>query len=135
LDPTVIENRNTVDVHRWRGPAGIGSGYFKWKKDNPGAEDVMAPHVLCIVKPGPGLIGGPEIARESISLVESLRGEGALAAGGRTEEDPDLAAVIVFKTGLREEAARSLEQDPAVRSGHLAVEYHTWWSADRVLPW
>ena len=27
-DPTVVERRNNIDVHAWRGPAGIGDEYF-----------------------------------------------------------------------------------------------------------
>src|SRR5215469_16049720 len=32
-DLTVRERRNTIDVHTWRGPAGIGDEYFRLHKE------------------------------------------------------------------------------------------------------
>lgn len=42
---------------------------------------------------------------------------------------------VVFKAPSTQEARKAIEQDPAVRAGRIAIEYHEWWTADRVLPW
>jgi uncharacterized protein YciI len=135
LDPTVAEGRNAVDVHRWMGPKGIGSGYFQWKRKHPEAKDAMASHVLCIVKRVAAPAAGSWADEDSSRLIESLRGAGSLAAAGLVDGDPDLAAIVVFKNPSAEEARRSIGGDPAVVAGRLAVEFHNWWCADRVLPW
>ena len=60
---------------------------------------------------------------------------GIVASAGGFEGDPELYSACVFKTSFADETRRAMEQDPAVRSGRLAVEFHRWWTADRVLPW
>jgi uncharacterized protein YciI len=135
LDPTVVERRNTVDVHSWWGPKGIGTGYFQLKREHPEAKVAMAAHVLCIVKRGATPAGDTLAAGDSSRLIESLRGAGALAAAGPIDGDPDLAAVLVFKSDSAEAAQKSIARDPAVQSGRLAAEFHRWWCADLVLPW
>jgi uncharacterized protein YciI len=135
LDPTVAERRNTVDVHSWLGPPGIGSSYFGWKKVNPGAPDVMAAHVLCLVTRGPSWADGRGPGGGHGGYVESLRRSGALAAAGSVADDPDLLEIIIFKTPSKEDARKAMDQDPSVKSGTIAIEYHKWWTADRVLPW
>jgi len=135
LDPTVVHRRNTVDVHPWRGPAGIGLSYFRWRKQHPDAKDVMARHAFCLVLRGPAWAGGTQPDAEHEKFVASLRAEGLLAAAGPVEDDPDLTGIVVFKTASTEEARKAAEQDPAVRAGRIAIEYHEWWTADGVLPW
>jgi uncharacterized protein YciI len=135
LDPTVVNGRNTVDVHPWLGPAGIGEAYFKWRRLNPDAKDAMGSHWLCLVLRGPAWAGGTHPDEEHEKFVASLRGAGVLAAAGPVEDDPDLLGIIVFKKPSAEEARKAVEQDPAFRAGRIAIEYHIWWTADRVLPW
>jgi uncharacterized protein YciI len=135
LDPTVVEGRNTVDVHIWRGPEGIGANYFKWKKEHPEAQDVMASHAFCILlrnaaSPATRL---PDPGHEA--YVESLHHAGALAAAGAVDDDPVIEGFVIFKTDSLDDAKRNLAGDPAVASGRLVPEFHRWWSADRVMPW
>ncbi len=135
LDPTVQERRNTADVHPWLGPKGIGVAYFQWKKEHPEAADAMAAHVLCILRHGPAWSSDARSDGEHAAFVGTLRSDGVLASAGRIDGDPDLYSVCVFKTSFVDEATRAMGQDPAVKSGRLAVEFHRWWTADRVLPW
>jgi uncharacterized protein YciI len=136
LDPTVAEGRNTVDVHPWRGPEGLGDNYFKWKKEHPEAEDVMAAHALCLLlRRTPSSENAPPPDKEHEAFMAALRGSGALAAAGTIDGDPTLAGLVIFKTDSFADAKHSIEQDPAVASGRLIPEFHRWWSADRVLPW
>src|SRR5256885_6682265 len=53
LDPTVVEHRNTLDIHPWRAAKGIGSKYRDWRKENPEAKDEMLVYQFAIVKKGP----------------------------------------------------------------------------------
>jgi len=135
LDPTVAERRNTVDVHPWLGPKGIGAAYFRWKKEDPGGKVVMAAHAFFILRRGAAGGSDPRADGEHARFVDSLRRAGALAAAGWIYGDPDLCSICVFRTSSADEAKQAIGQDPAVHSGRLAVEFHRWWCADRVLPW
>jgi uncharacterized protein YciI len=136
LDPTVVEGRNTIDVHTWLAPAGIGDAYFQWKKDDPKAEDVMEAHAFCILLRNPrSAAAAAQPDAENEAFVESLHGSGLLAAAGSTEGDPGIAGILIFKSDSIDDARKALGGDPAVASGRMVAEFHRWWSADRVLPW
>jgi uncharacterized protein YciI len=134
-DPTVLGNRNTIDVHPWLAPAGIGAAYFRRVKEDPAAKVAMASHAFCLVLRGPAWPGAsrPDAGHER--FVGSLRAAGALAAAGPVEDDPDLLGIIIFRGSSTDEARKALDQDPAVRSGRISIEYHLWWTADGILPW
>jgi uncharacterized protein YciI len=134
LDPSVVAKRNTVDVHPWWGPAGIGAAYFKLKKETPGAQDVMASHAFCLIRRGAVVPDGNDPYDEN-GLIESLRRAGKLAAAGRIEGDPELLGIVIFKSASTDEARRILNDDPSIKSGRIAIEYHVWWTADGILPW
>jgi uncharacterized protein YciI len=136
LDPTVVEGRNTVDVHSWRGPEGIGANYFQWKKEHPEAKDVMASHAFCILlRAAASPAKEPHPDPEHEAFMESLHNSGALAAAGPVEDDPGIEGFVIFKTDSIDDARLRLARDPAVASGRLVPEFHRWWSADRVMPW
>ena len=135
MDPTVVGRRNTIDVHAWRGPTGIGDSYFRRVKEHPGEEAVMNLHAFCIVSRGPAWKGGAGPLAEHARFVESLRASGMLAAAGPVEGDSGLLAIVIFKTPSVVDAKTILGDDPPVRAGLISVEYHKWWTADLVLPW
>jgi uncharacterized protein YciI len=124
-DPTVLEHRNIVEVHPWRGPAGIADEYFRLHKENPATPEGMAEHPLCLI------YGATSPAR----LIDQLHSEGRLGAAGTIEDGGGLVALVIFKPGSVEDARRLLETDPAIKSGQLRVEYHHWWCSAHVLPW
>jgi uncharacterized protein YciI len=133
LDPTVAEHRNTVDVHAWRGPRGIGDTYFASKKAAHGTKDTMAAHAFCILlRRGPV---PPHGDPEHEAFVDSLRSSGALVAAGTTDGDPAIAGILIFRSGSTSQARLSLGSDPAVAYGRLTPELHVWWTADGVMPW
>jgi uncharacterized protein YciI len=134
-DPTVAEKRNSADVHSWAGPKGVGVAYFQWRQAHPDAKDTMAVHAFCLLLHGPAWKDDPQSDGEHAVFIDSLRRAGLLAAAGGTEDDPEIFALCVFKSDSIEEAQRIIGQDPAVRSGRLAAEFHQWWTADLVLPW
>jgi uncharacterized protein len=134
-DPTILEHRNTIDVHAWDGPAGIGDEYARLHRLDPKTPENMQVHPFCM------LFRDKEkkVNRESLSLheryVQKLRADGKLSAAGRVSGDDELAGMIVFRAIPMEEAKRLLGDDPAVKAGVFRVEYHQWWSSDHVLPW
>jgi uncharacterized protein YciI len=138
-DPTVREHRNTIDVHAWRGPAGIGDEYFRLHKEHPETPENMGVQPIMLLRRGPAWNGDPK--QRVIGLVEhqhyvdELHRAGKLAAAGPVEGDNDMLGIVVFRRIPVEEAGRLMAADPAVKAGVLKVEAHRWWSADRVLPW
>ncbi len=138
-DPTVLEHRNTVDVHAWQGPPGISAEYFRLHKLNPSTPENMQAHPLCVLYRG---IAWEEklTTRDSLLIaheryIDLLRDQGKLGAAGGIEAPDDLLGLVIFKSISLEEAQRLLSDDPAVQAGALRVEYHLWWSSDHVLPW
>lgn len=129
-DPTVAEGRNTSDVHAWLGPEGLGTAYFKAKKEHPESKDAMATHVLCLVTPGEDSRDG-----DTAAVIASLRDKGVPSAAGLVVGEPGFSGILIFKGEDLKKAADQLAAEPAVAAGRLRIEYHLWWTADGVLPW
>lgn len=137
-DPTVVAHRNTVDLHAWNGPAGIGDEYFRLHRLDPKTPENMQVHPFCILLRGyqwDARRDQSEVLRAHDRYTDDLRAKGQLSAAGRFEEPDELAELIVFRPIPLENAQQLLDEDPAVKAGILRVEYHHWWSSDHVLPW
>ena len=132
-DPTVLEHRNLVEVHQWRGPAGIGAEYFRLHRQDPKTPQDMGVQPFCMLFRGPAWKESADL-REHDDYLARLRRDKTLAASGPIEADPSLVAIAVFNRMPDDEARRLIESDPAVKSGLLRVEYHRWWCAAHVLP-
>jgi len=138
-DPTVLEHRNTVDVHTWKGPPDIGAEYRRLHTADPKTPENMQVHPLCMIYNGTAW--EKEASRRDSLLAEhqryvsSLRTQGKLGAAGAMGTDDELRELVIFKPLPLEEGQRLMEADPAVKAGVLRVEYHQWWSSDHVLPW
>ncbi len=129
-DPTVTEHRNTVDVHPWRGPEGIGVEYFRLHKEHPETPENMGVHPLCLIyRERAGTLAA------HTAYLDRLRADGKLAASGEVDDDTGLVALVVFKRIPIDDARRLIDADPAIQAGVLRPEYHRWWSSDHVLPW
>jgi len=138
-DPTVMEHRNTVDVHAWQGPSGIGVEYSRLHKLNPNTPENMQIHPLCTFYRGAAWEVNAS-TRDSLLIaheryIDNLREQGKLGAAGGVEGPDDLLGLVIFKPISVEDAQRSLQDDPALQAGVLRVHYHRWWSSDHVLPW
>lgn len=134
FDPTVVQRRNTIDVHSWRGPKGVGDAYLEWKRQHPRDDDKMVTYTMCIYARGPRYT--PDAAAIHAQWVARSRKAGRLAAAGRIEDDDaDLVALTIFKTSSIEEAQRQAAEDPSLKSGAYRAEFHKWWSADLMMPW
>lgn len=138
-DPTVIEHRNTVDVHAWQGPPGIGVEYFRLHKLDPKTPENMQVHPLCMVYRGTTWEEKAR-TREPLLLaheryVDHLKEQDKLSAAGSIEAADDFLGLVIFKPISIDDAQNLLQEDPAVQAGVLRIEYHRWWSSDHVLPW
>jgi|SRR5579862_1432627 len=134
-DPTVAEHRNTIDVHAWDGPAGIGDEYFRLHKLDPKTPEGMQIHPFCMLLRAKAGDVDRDLLLAHVRYVEKLKADGKLSAAGRVNDEDELAGLIVFRAIAMDEAKRQLDDDPAVKAGVFRVEYHQWWSADHVLPW
>jgi len=137
-DPTVVAHRNTIDVHAWDGPAGIGDEYRRLHQLDPKTPENMQIHPFCMLFRGDAW--GRMHNREAVladhrSYVGKLRAEGKLSAAGPVQGEDELFGLVVFRAVSMDEAKELMGEDPAVRAGVLRVEYHQWWSSDHVLPW
>ena len=138
-DPTVVEHRNTVDVHTWEGPPGLAVEYNRLHKLDPKTPENMQVHPLCMVYRGSSW-ELEKSQRDSLlaahaRYLENLRAQDKLGAAGTIEPPDDMQDLVIFKVIPPEEAQRLMQEDPAVKAGLLRVEYHRWWSSDHVLPW
>ncbi len=137
-DPTVVEHRNTVDVHAWDGPAGIGNEYFRLHRLDPKTSENMQVHPFGLLAHGPAWKSRrdrEELLRAHERYLLELRRQGKLSAAGPVELPDDLMGLVIFRAIQFEEAQRLLDADPAVQAGVIHVEYHHWWCSDHVLPW
>jgi uncharacterized protein YciI len=134
-DPTVLAHRNTIDVHAWDGPAGIGEEYFRLHKLDPKTPENMQMYPLCMLFLNEGSGGRGELMEAHERYVEKLRTDGKLGAAGRVTGEDGMAGLVIFRPMALNEALRMMGDDPAVKGGALKVEFHQWWSSDHVLPW
>lgn len=133
-DPTVLEKRNRVDVHPWRGPRGIGDEYFRLHKADPKTPEGMGVQPLFLISHGPSWSSEAQELKAHSGYMDRLHREGKLAMWGPTDNDADLAAIAVFNRIGDEEAQRLMADDPAVKSNVIQLEFHHWWCAEHVIP-
>jgi uncharacterized protein len=134
-DPTVVEHRNTIDVHSWDGPAGIGEEYTRLHKLDPKTPENMQVHPFCMLFREKTGDAPKELMTAHAGYVAKLKADGKLSAAGRISGEDELAGLVVFRAISLEEAEKLMNEDPAVKAGLFRVEYHRWWSSDHVLPW
>jgi uncharacterized protein len=138
-DPTVLAHRNTIDVHAWRGPPGIGAEYVRLHARDPSIPENMQMHPFCMLARGTEWDRAPRV-RDSLldgheRYIAHLRSRGVLGAAGPVEEPDDIVALVIFKPLGDADARALMADDVAVRAQVLRLECHQWWSSDHVLPW
>jgi uncharacterized protein len=90
---------------------------------------------MALLKQGPKWTGAKTADTESLEseqreYVSSLLESGKAVIAGRLGDDGEIRGVYVFRAKSAEEARGWAENSPAVKTGHLTAEMHSWWSAD-----
>jgi uncharacterized protein YciI len=134
-DPTVLAHRNTIEVHAWDGPTGIGEEYVRLHGVDPKMPESMQMHPFCILMRGRAGAAENELSRTHLRYIQKLKADGALSAAGRMDGDSEMVGLVIFRAMPLEKAKRLMSEDPSVKGGLFNVEYHQWWSADHVLTW
>ncbi|HKE24692.1 MAG TPA: YciI family protein [Bryobacteraceae bacterium] len=133
-DPTVVEHRNQVDEHAWRGPKEIGAEYFRLHKDKPDTPEGMGVQPLFLIYRGARWADREQLWSAHIDYLAGLQRDGKLAMQGPTDGEDELSAMVVFNRISDEEAQRLMSKDPAVKANVLRTEFHRWWCAEHVIP-
>lgn len=132
-DPAIASDRLRLDVWDWTAPEGVGARYEAMSR-RPGFRDSMITVTFGVLKKGPKYSGQPGAGLDALLRAHGEHVLGALASGELLSAGPlvdaDPWAGILFFPGGKEQAQRIAERDPAVRSGHFAVELYTLWVAD-----
>src|SRR5215472_3919150 len=108
-DPTVTEHRNTVDVHGWRGPKGIGDEYFRLHKEKPDTPEGMGVQPLVLLHRGEAVGLHPELLAAHREYMLKLLREGKLAAAGPMPGEEDPIGLGIFRRIPDDEARRHME--------------------------
>ncbi len=71
-----------------------------------------------------------QILQQHFANVMSLLDTGKAAIAGPMADDTGLAGIFVFRASSAAEAAKWVDDDPAVKAGLFVSEMHPWWSKD-----
>jgi uncharacterized protein len=77
----------------------------------------------------------PELTRMMeghMANINAMAATGKLIAAGPVVDDGTLRGIFIFDTASVEEARAMGEKDPAIASGHFALEIHPWMVAKEV---
>jgi uncharacterized protein YciI len=72
---------------------------------------------------------GP-ILQQHLANVLSMYKSGKLALAGPFGDDTNLVGIFILRTASADEAKSWVNDDPAVKAGLMAPEFHPWWSED-----
>ena len=133
-DPTVTEHRNTIDVHAWQGPKGIGDEYFRLHKEKPETPEGMGVQPLLLLHWADRSKLNPQLQTAHREYMLKLQREGKVAAAGPMPGEEDPVGLGIFRRIPLEEARSLMEADPTVKAGVVRLEWHRWWCAEHVLP-
>lgn len=129
-DPFVQNDVLAVEAHPWLANVnGFG------KPDEPFA---MAQHTLAIVRKGPNFQAksGAVTPDELVQALPSLRTQsdtGELVVSGPMLDAKELFGVMLFRSASSTNLQTQLDQEPAVKSGRLTVEFHPQFMGSGVL--
>ncbi len=96
--------------------------------------DEMRVYYIAFLKKGPNwtAVDSPErveIQKGHMEHIQNMAATGKLILAGPFIASPEFQGMFVFKTDTIEEAIELANQDPAVKSGRLRLEFHQWYSS------
>ncbi|SMC65559.1 YciI family protein [Moheibacter sediminis] len=109
--------------------------YDKELADSLGADQYgMKAYILVILKTGPAKIEDKEkvseLFRGHMENINKLADENKLiVAGPMVKNDNSYRGIFILNVKTKEEAARLVELDPAVKEGLLAVDFYEWYGS------
>lgn len=97
----------------------------------------MTTYQVAFLRKGPKWTPGetPELQKLQEAHMAHIRamGEtGKLLVAGPFSDGGDLRGMFIFRLDSLEEARALAEQDPAVKAGRLALEWHPWFAAKNI---
>jgi uncharacterized protein YciI len=129
-DPYVKSGIINLEIHKWF------TAKDRMKKPNQPVK--MKPHILCILKKGPAWTAEttPETAKIQEGHMANIRHMaelGDLALAGPLAGAEELRGIFVFRIDSEEKVKTLVAEDPAIKTGRLALELHPLYLADGVL--
>jgi uncharacterized protein YciI len=105
------------------------------EKQPPPPQFKLVEFQMALLKRGPKWTGDKNAGTASLESAHGNYATGLLQSGqavivGRLTDDGEIRGVYVLRAKSPEEARSWAENSPAVKTGHLIVEMHPWWSED-----
>lgn len=97
----------------------------------------MTTYQVAFLRKGPKWTPGetPELQKlqeAHLAHIRAMGESGKLLVAGPFSDGGDLRGMFIFRLDSLEEARALAEQDPAVKAGRLALEWHPWFAAKNI---
>lgn len=111
-----------------------GNNYQDSLAKSLGADDYgMKQYIFVILKKGDQRNQSQEevdrIQKGHMDNIQYLAGIGKMVLAGPMMEDGDMRGIFILDVQSIEEAERLISVDPAITSGRLKAEYHSWYGS------
>lgn len=97
----------------------------------------MTTYQVAFLRRGPAWTPGetPELQKlqeAHMAHIRAMGESGKLLVAGPFSDGGDLRGMFIFRSDTLEDARALAEQDPAVKAGRLALEWHPWFAAKNI---
>lgn len=86
-------------------------------------------YIVGLLRNGPATVPG-KFTTLQLSSIQQWKRDDSIVIGGLSPGDSDLRGLYIFQVDSIEEAEALVAPDPAIQSGQLRFEFHTWLTAD-----
>ena len=138
-DPGVKAGYFDVDVQTWWAEKGLGAAFKELCEKSSPETHTMAQYQFGFLRRGAGWT--PEKTPETAKIqeghmahLEAMWKAGKMHAAGPMINGGDLRGLVIYRVSSLDEAKVFAEQDPAVKAGRLAVDFHPWMIAEGLIP-
>ena len=94
---------------------------------------IMKKYIMCFLIKGENRDQSKEEAEKiqegHMAHINKLAEDGHVIMAGPFGDDSEKRGILLFDVESIEEAEKLESEDPAVKSGRLAMEFHPWWTA------
>ena len=104
-------------------------------KQKPASQPKMVEFQMALLKRAPNweqikTTNPMELERAQTDYAKSLIESGNAVIAGRLTDDSEIRGIYILRAKSAAEAKEWADNSPAVKSGHLMVEMHPWWSEE-----